>query len=146
MPAASQANLIDCYRNPQPRLLEGRALAEIGAHAMIDISDGLATDAWRIAQASGVTINLDGSHLPIEPETAHVANQLGISATQLAATGGEDFELCFCISPSHRELVEKTLSNTKVTWIGEVTKGSPKLNWQNAPAGAENWRGWDNFP
>jgi thiamine-monophosphate kinase len=52
------------YRRPRPRLTEGTALAP-HVSAMMDISDGLLLDAWRMATASGVTFAIDGSAVPV---------------------------------------------------------------------------------
>ena len=81
--AGNAAPAADALHRPLPRLVEGRAAAESGATAMLDLSDGLAVDLPRIARASGIGIAL---------ELVPVAE----GATQgHAVGGGDDYELCF---------------------------------------------------
>lgn len=75
---------------PVPRLDEARWLAGHGAHAAIDISDGLLADAMHLARASGVTLAIDLAALPCVD---------GVSATDAAASG-EEYELLVAF-PSH---------------------------------------------
>ena len=71
------------FASPAPRLQEARWLADLGARAGIDISDGLVGDAGQLARASGVTIRIDGARVPC------VA---GVTPSA-ALTGGEEYEL-----------------------------------------------------
>jgi thiamine-monophosphate kinase len=138
--AAGDEALVRAHLRPSPRLEAGRALAAAGASAMLDVSDGLASDARRLAQASGVRIVLDAAALPIAPGVREVAAALGADPVELAATGGEDYELCACVPRERREAAEAA----GLTWVGEVAEGPADVTWTGAAPGAERWRGWEH--
>jgi thiamine-monophosphate kinase len=141
------ASAIERSRNPTPRLREGRALAAIGVHAMIDLSDGIAGDAAHIGRASGVRLAVELQALPLDAAVAQVAAELGVAPAQFAATAGEDYELCFCAAGEDRARVEdaqRELGGVGVTWIGEVLAGPPGATFSDERGDAVRIEGYEH--
>jgi thiamine-monophosphate kinase len=119
------------HLRPRPRLAEGRALAAAGAAAMIDLSDGLATDAGHVAAASGVELRVELDALPCAP---------GVEPAG-AATGGDDYELLFTIEADRRAAAEQAAA---VTWLGEVRAGSGLVLLDSGGRPVEGLRGYEH--
>lgn len=96
------AELIEAHLNPRPRLQLGRMLAQGRlVHAMMDLSDGLATDLAHICTLSGVGAVIDPNGFAADRSLAAAAGMLGRDPLQWTLTGGEDYELVF--TAAHRK-------------------------------------------
>ena len=93
--------LTEAQLRPQPHLRAGRLLAQEGlATALIDTSDGIATDLYHICRASGVGARIPAAAVPVSPRVQAAAPHLSRDPLNLALTGGEDYLLLFTCPPS----------------------------------------------
>jgi len=123
-------DLAAAHRRPQPRVREGRAAAVGGAHAMIDVSDGLGQDVRHLCEASGIGVVID-IPLPRAPGVAEAEAWLGRS---LAETGGDDYELAIAVPAGRFEYLWAAVAPTPLTAIGRF--GGDAL---------PDPSGWDSF-
>jgi thiamine-monophosphate kinase len=139
---------VQAHLRPRPRLAAAQALGGL-ASAGLDISDGLAGDAMRLAEESRVAVRLEIARIPIAPACLKAAEKLGFDPIEMALRGGEDYELLFSVEPGRVQDVNRALaeSGTPATVIGSIHEGEPSViaSW---PDGREERisGGYDHFP
>ncbi len=105
------------HLEPKCRLEEGRKLAP-HVNAMIDVSDGLASEVNHICRDSSVGALIDKEKIPISEKTKEAASSIGKDPMFWALSGGEDFELVFTIPKDRLSLIDKI---EKII-VGEITE------------------------
>lgn len=115
---------------------------EVKPTAMIDISDGLASEIFHICKASEVGCTIYDEKIPIDGKTASTAIDFNIDPITTALNGGEDYELLFTIAQSD---YEKILGNPNLSIIGHITDKNSGINLvdkQGAliPLKAQGWK------
>lgn len=115
--------LVERQLKPEARKDIIRELAEAGIvpTAMMDISDGLSSELMHICKAGDVGCRVFEERIPIDYQTAVMAEELGMNVVTAALNGGEDYELLFTV-PLHFHEKVKDLPGVKV--IVHITKPS----------------------
>lgn len=113
--------LVERQLKPEARRDIIRELAEAGIKptAMMDISDGLSSELIHICKQSNTGCRIYEDRIPIDYQTAVMAEELGMNLVTAALNGGEDYELLFTVPLTDHEKVSK-LPGVKV--IGHITK------------------------
>ena len=140
--------LLARLQRPQARVQEALAIRHL-VHAMIDISDGLLADLGHILSMSGVGACLHVDCVPLSDPFVGMRDILGEPHwLNVALSAGDDYELCFTVSPDQLQTVQRLLklAGCRCTCVGEITRG-PGLQCRHEdgrtfhPAGT----GYDHF-
>ncbi len=124
------SELVGAHRRPRPRVEAGRLLIKSGAcRALNDISDGLASEAWEIAEASDKGIVLHEERLPIHADLLRYARETGKHYLDWLLYGGEDYELIGTVAAGEAEAVKAEFERQGLPFhiIGEVAGGTAEV-------------------
>ena len=134
--------LIRCHRLPVPMVEAGLELASLaGVHAMMDISDGVASDLRHILHASGVGAQVYLDRLPFSASLEGVCLARSWDKYELALCGGEDYHLLFTADPATSL---ESLSQPCYV-IGKITADPDSLEWIGGDGKSADYIGFRHF-
>lgn len=129
VPDAMRSRLLCAHYQPKPCCDEIKQLNQIAGghlHALNDISDGLVSECYEVADASDCALVLYRDAIPQNPDARILAAQIGADSLQWALTGGEDYQLLGTMDGTHAEEIcaqYTALTGKTLTIIGFVTAG-----------------------
>ena len=141
-----QKYVLECQLKPEARkdMIEHFDKAQLVPTAMIDISDGLASDLMHICKASGVGAYIEETKIPLNQEAQLLALKFQLDPVTTALNGGEDYELLFTIKEADLEKV-RLMPSTYI--IGEITeaKDGVTLHTNGGNIHPLKAQGWNHF-
>ncbi|RJX34645.1 MAG: thiamine-phosphate kinase [Desulfurivibrio sp.] len=141
------APLCRAHLDPQPQVRLGQMLAQSGlVHAMMDISDGLATDLAHICQESGAGAEIEAGAVPLAAELEKAAALLKLSPLQLALQGGEDYQLVFTAPAQNSEPLRRLSrqAGTAITCVGRMVAGQGVMLLQDGARRDITFQGYEH--
>ncbi|WP_377269246.1 thiamine-phosphate kinase [Peterkaempfera sp. SMS 1(5)a] len=131
---------VEAHRRPEPPYHAGPAAADLGATAMIDVSDGLVADLGHVAAASGVDIDLHAADFDIPAQMADIGQAVGVDPLVWVLSGGEDHAIVACFPaeaalPARWRVVGRVSAVRPGRTAAVTVDGAP---WDRAG-------GWDHF-
>ena len=118
---AGKEYILERQLKPEARkdIIEKLAEASIQPTAMMDISDGLSSELLHICKQSNKGCRIYEEHLPIDYQTASMAEEFNMNLTTCALNGGEDYELLFTVPLACHEKIQDI---SDIRLIGHITK------------------------
>ncbi|CAM4022197.1 thiamine-phosphate kinase [Paenibacillus alkaliterrae] len=128
METAQVAALLQAHQRPSPSVRAGRLLLGRGScHSLNDVSDGLASEAWEIAEASGLRLVLEERQLPKSGSMAAYASRVSMDPLEWMLNGGEDYALLGTMTAGAAEETRAIFHKEGIPFfiIGKTEAGSP---------------------
>lgn len=138
--------ILERQLKPEPRLDVIKQFEELNLFptAMIDISDGLASEIFHLCSESQVGVKLYESKIPIDQETYDTAREFNLDPTLCALSGGEDYELLFTLPQASYEAIKDLPNYTVIGYMTPPSEGYELItkDGKQVPLQAQ---GWDSF-
>ena len=114
--------------------------------SMIDISDGLSSEALHLSKSSEVGITLHEDKIPVDYTAMNLANEFNMNPIFCALSGGEDYELLFTIGQEHYEKLKKDPDFTIVGFVTDKSEGNNFIanDGSSHPLTAQGWDAMKN--
>jgi thiamine-monophosphate kinase len=114
--------------------------------SMIDISDGLSSEALHLSKSSEVGITLHENKIPVDYTAMNLANEFNMNPIFCALSGGEDYELLFTIGQEHYEKLKKDPDFTIVGFVTDKSEGNNFIanDGSSHPLVAQGWDAMKN--
>ncbi len=148
---AQPEQLMAEHMAPQPQMQAGALFGASGlVHALNDVSDGLASEAWEIAEASGAGLLLDERALPIAEALREYADLTGLDPLPWMLYGGEDYQLIGTTSSAawpalHRMCGEQGIAVCAIGTVSDAFVGV-RLRFADGREQAIEKKGYNHFP
>jgi thiamine-monophosphate kinase len=143
---AGKEYLLERQLKPEARkdIIKILADNQILPTSMIDVSDGLSSELLHICQQSQVGCKVYEERIPIDYQTASMAEQFNMNLTTVALNGGEDYELLFTVPLDSHEKVEELEGIKVIGYICEVAAGASLIarDGTEIPLTAQGWTGF----
>lgn len=135
--------LVERQLKPEARkdIIETLHKEGIQPTSMMDVSDGLSSELLHICKASGVGCRIYENRIPIDYQTAVMAEELNMNLVTAALNGGEDYELLFTVPLTMHEKIERLQGVKEIGYITEASLGSAMItrDGQEFPLKAQGW-------
>ena len=148
-PGHQWERLVAAHLDPMAQVELGRTLAQSGmVRAMMDLSDGLATDLAHLCKESGVGAEVLADELSVSSELRLAAEQFGLDPLEWALTGGEDYQLLIVAPPEHEEslaALAKNVTGREIRQVGRIVDGAGVVLVRGGARQEIAFRGFDHF-
>lgn len=140
---AGKEYILERQLKPEARKDIVQMLKDKGIHptSMMDVSDGLSSELLHICKASGVGCRVYEDRIPIDYQTACMAEEFNMNMVTAAMNGGEDYELLFTVPLTDNEKVEKLEGVKVIGYITDPNLGAAMItrDGQEMPIRAQGW-------